>query len=111
LENSAVDHRQVRSQRIGRLHGLGAWPWLPQPTWLGTRLFAALARPLDGNANQELTPALVGHGEEGGPVLSGKPGCFLGGLSAGSAFLIPGVGGELGGNFPCIHHIPHFLWG
>src|SRR5205085_12581255 len=66
---------------------------------------APLRRP-GGDPHQEAAPALVGHGQKGSPILFGKPGGFVTRCSPCSSFLVPGVGGELGGYLPCVHGIP-----
>src|SRR5262245_49704601 len=53
-----------------------------------------------------MPPALIGDGEEGGPVLPGKADGLTRRLLARAVLLIPGVGGVLCGYLPCFHHPP-----
>ena len=55
-----------------------------------------------------MSPALIGDGEEGGPVLPGKADGLTGRLLARAVLLIPGLGGVLCGYLPCFHHSPPF---
>jgi hypothetical protein len=83
--------------------GVGGPPTAVSNPRPGT-LAPAACSPYAGEPDQELAQSFVGPGQEGGPALAGEPqGFFLGRRLAGLASLIPGVGGEPGRYFACVH--------